>query len=164
MPASTCGARGQAAAAFTWQRSLGMKNAGEGLTSVALDGAVQMQHLGPDAASTGTMAADHLEATVRSRPDREARPADGAPMFGAGATLEQILARGRVTVRTPDFDVETGEFSLDEAKQIAQLTATPGRAVTIVKRGAEATRAESATWDIGAGTIKVQKVRGAMPR
>ncbi|MBL9141710.1 MAG: hypothetical protein JNK53_07570, partial [Phycisphaerae bacterium] len=99
-----------------------------------------------------------------SRSDREATPSDGAPMFGAGAKLESVLARGRVTVRTQDFDVEAGEFSLNEATQIARLSAIPGRSVTVVKRGAETTRAESAEWDIAKGTIKVLKVRGTTPR
>lgn len=149
---------------FTWQRSLGMTNGGDGVTTVALDGSVQMQHLGAGDAGSGTLVADHLEATVRGRPEREAKPADGGPLLGAGATLERVLARGRVTVRTSEFDVETGEFSLDEVKQVALLTAVPGRAVSIVKRGAETLRAESASWEMVSGTIKVLKARGSLPR
>jgi hypothetical protein len=149
---------------FTWQRSLGMTQKGEGLTTVALDGSVQMQHLGAGDAGSGTLVADHMEASIRGRPGRDATPQDGAPLIGAGATLERVLARGRVTVRTPEFDVETGEFELDETRQVALLTSVPGRTVTIVKRGAETLRAESASWDMASGTITILRARGALPR
>jgi hypothetical protein len=123
-----------------------------------------MQHLGAGDAGSGTLVADHMEASIRGRPGRDATPQDGAPLIGAGATLERVLARGRVTVRTPEFDVETGEFELDETRQVALLTSVPGRTVTIVKRGAETLRAESASWDMASGTITILRARGALPR
>lgn len=149
---------------FTWTRSLGVRGLNQGQSVVSFDGDVQMQHLGRNGAGTGTLAADHLEATVQSRADRQAVPADGAPAIGAGAQLESVTGRGRVTVRTSEFDLEAGEFTLDEARQVARLAATPGRSVTIVKRGAPATRADEAVWDLRTGVITVTRVRGNAPR
>ncbi len=158
---------------FTWQRSLGMRRIDQALTSIALDGNVEMQHVGADPAGSGTLLADHLEATVRSpEPEgaegkstaRGSSSAD-APVLGAGATLEQVLARGKVIVRTAEYDIETGEFSLNEHTQVATMTATPGRVVTIQKRGVGGPqRAQSAVWDMKAGTITIERLRGAISR
>jgi hypothetical protein len=158
---------------FTWQRSLGMRRIDQALTTIALDGNVEMQHVGAETAGNGTLLADHLEATVRSpetevaerKPTPGGAAATAAPVLGAGATLEHVLARGRVIVRTVEYDIETGEFSLDERTQVATMTATPGRVVTIQKRGVGGPqRAQSAVWDMKAGTIIIERLRGAISR
>ncbi|MFO0783112.1 MAG: hypothetical protein U0636_05465 [Phycisphaerales bacterium] len=150
---------------FTWTRSLAFRRTADGVATLALDGDVEMRHLGETDAGTATLAADHMEATVRGVEQAPASAEGGTLALGAGGKLEQVVARGRVTVRTGEYDIETGEFTLDEASQVATLKATPGRTVTILKRGtASPVRAQSATWDMKSGIITIEELRTTLPR
>ena len=150
---------------FTWTRSLAFRRTADGVATLALDGNVEMRHLGETEAGTATLAADHMEATVRGVEQAPASADGGTLALGAGGKLEQVVARGRVTVRTGEYDIETGEFTLDEASQVATLKSTPGRTVTILKRGtASPVRAQSATWDMKSGIITIEELRTTLPR
>jgi hypothetical protein len=68
-------------------------------------------------------------------------------------------------VRTPEVDVECDAFDHDIATGIAQVSARPGRMITVLQRGVRAqptpVQAESAVWDMQNGRIRLVGLSGS---
>ena len=64
--------------------------------------------------------------------------------------------------RTPEQDIECGEFDYSVATGVATLSAAEGRTVTISVKGQPAPiRAQQVVWDLRNGRLQVSKVSGA---
>ncbi|MFM7260778.1 MAG: hypothetical protein ACKO3W_09265, partial [bacterium] len=113
-----------------------------------------------------SMRCDTLEAMVK-RPDESKKAADGGARtesdggvdLGGPAELVGVKGIGRVFIRTPEQDIECGEFDYSVATGMATLTAEPGRTVTVAIKGQPAPiRAQQVTWDLRNGRIQISKM------
>jgi hypothetical protein len=72
-----------------------------------------------------------------------------------------VKGKGHVFIRTPEQDIECGEFDYSVVTGVATLTAEEGRTVTIALKGQPAPiRAQQVVWDLRNGRIQISKVSG----
>ena len=154
---------------FRWKRRMGIESLYEDVFRITMESEVEMLHAGLRADDTMSMRCDTLEATVRRPLDRKdtVKAEDGtdAPRgvdLGGPAELQGLRGAGNVFIRTPEQDIECGEFDYSVATGVATLSAAEGRTVTISVKGQPAPiRAQQVVWDLRNGRLQVSKVSGA---
>jgi hypothetical protein len=163
---------GRGTTRFKWGKRLDMRLLdATGRYRIDLDDAVEMLHAGVREQDTMTLTCDRLQATVEraaggsAGAEPVATPAGTPADLGAPVQLQRIEALGRVFVRTPEVDVECDAFDHDIATGIAQVSARPGRMITVLQRGVRAqptpVQAESAVWDMQNGRIRLVGLSGS---
>jgi hypothetical protein len=161
---------------FRWKRRMALERLYDDVFRIAMETDVEMLHAGLRADDTLSMRCDRLEATVR-RPLAAAGGKEGASTAGAptGAATEErgadlggpaellgIRATGAVFIRTPEQDIECGDFEYSVETGLATLKATAGRTVTIAVRGQPTPiRAEEVRWDLRNGRLQVTRMAGS---
>jgi hypothetical protein len=131
---------------------------------------VELLHAGLRADDSLSMRCDVLEAIVK-RPDESKKSNatdaaskneaanEGGVDLGGPAEMLGVKGRGRVFIRTPEQDIECGEFDYSVTTGVATLTAEEGRSVTIAIKGQPAPiRAQQVVWDLRNGRIQVTKM------
>ncbi len=139
---------------FRWSKRLDMLRRGETLREAVLAGDVEMRHLALDG-SASTLACDRLEITID-------RPGENT---GAAAELRCLRGEGAIFLRTPERDVDCDVFLYDVAEGTAELSAAPGRFVTVYTRGQpEPVRLQRAAWDLTRDTVQATRGTGGGTR
>ena len=154
---------------FRWKRRMAIENLYDDVFRITMEAEVEMLHAGLRADDTMSMRCDALEATVRRPLDRKdtVKAEDGtdAPRgvdLGGPAELQGLRGKGNVFIRTPEQDIECGEFDYSVTTGVATLSAAEGRTVTISVKGQPAPiRAQQVVWDLRNGRLQVSKVSGA---
>lgn len=166
---------------FRWKRRMALERLYDDVFRIVMETGVELLHAGLRADDTLSMRCDRLEATVRrpqAAPDEkrssEARSSEGgaAPAsepadergadLGGPAELRGIRATGAVFIRTPEQDIECGDFEYSVETGLATLKATEGRTVTIAVRGQPTPiRAEEVRWDLRNGRLQVTRMAGS---
>lgn len=155
---------------FRWKERMALEKQYDDVFRMRMEKDVEMLHAGLRADDSLSMRCDVLEATVR-------RPLDGtkdAPAkekgeqgvdLGGPAELLGVKGTGRVFIRTPEQDIECGEFDYSVATGVATLTAEANRTVTIALKGQPSPiRAQQVVWDLRNGRIQVLKASGTAGR
>lgn len=157
---------------FRWKRRMALERMYDDVFRIAMETEVEMLHAGLRADDTLSMRCDRLEATVR-RPLAAAAgggeggaDAPGAAERGADlggpAELLGIRATGSVFIRTPEQDIECGDFEYSVETGLATLKAAEGRTVTIAVRGQPTPiRAGEVRWDLRNGRLQVTRMAGS---
>ncbi len=156
---------------FRWKRRMALERLYDDVFRIEMETDVELLHAGLRADDTLSMRCDRLEATVR-RPERVAADGsdgvdDAAPGadLGGPAELRGLRATGGVFIRTPDQDIECGDFDYSVETGVATLKAAEGRTVAIAVRGQPAPiRAEEVRWDLRNGRLQVTRMAGSGAR
>ena len=109
---------------------------------------------------TATMTGQHLEAVI----SRRGEAIENVDLdFGGAAELERITGRGAVFIRSDAYDVECEEFVYDPGTGIAELSAKPGRTVSVLPRNAPRPfHAERVHWDMNDDKMRI--IHGTLDR
>ena len=151
---------------FRWKERMALERQYDDVFRIRMEKDVEMLHAGNRADDSLSMRCDTLEATVK-RPDESKKAgeggarteSDGGVDLGGPAELVGVKGIGRVFIRTPEQDIECGEFDYSVTTGVATLTAEPGRTVTIAIKGQPAPiRAQQVTWDLRNGRIQISKL------
>ncbi|MCE2883974.1 MAG: hypothetical protein LW806_03610 [Planctomycetaceae bacterium] len=151
---------------FRWKERMALERQYDDVFRIRMEKDVEMLHAGIRADDSLSMRCDTLEATVK-RPDESKKAgeggarteSDGGVDLGGPAELVGVKGIGRVFIRTPEQDIECGEFDYSVTTGVATLTAEPGRTVTIAIKGQPAPiRAQQVTWDLRNGRIQISKM------
>jgi hypothetical protein len=158
---SRLGARGTTA--FRWQRSLQLTRREGTLYDITMLDGIEMRHLSPDA-QTATLTCGRIEATIdRAGETEQASPASD-PLSGA-VELHRLRAEGSVFLHTSQRDVDCDVFDYDVKAGVAEMSAFPGRFVTIMTVGApQPVRVQRATWDLKRDEVTVLRGTGGGTR
>ena len=156
---------------FRWKRRMALERQFDDRFLITLDSEVEMLHAGLRPDDTMSLRCDRLESMVR-RPEvgkdasPDVRDGDGRGVdLGGPAELLGLRGTGSVFIRTPEQDVECGEFDYSVVTGIATLTGAEGRPVTIAVKGQPTPiRAEQVVWDLRNGRIQVTKAAGSAAR
>lgn len=155
---------------FRWKERMALERQYDDVFRIRMEKDVEMLHAGLRADDSLSMRCDVLEAIVK-RPDESRKPKDGKDAdgqareseggvdLGGPAEMLGVKGIGRVFIRTPEQDIECGEFDYSVATGMATLTAEAGRTVTIAIKGQPAPiRAQQVTWDLRNGRIQISKM------
>ncbi len=155
---------------FRWKERMALEKQYDDVFRMRMEKDVEMLHAGLRADDSLSMRCDVLEATVR-RPltgasDAPSQAKDEAGVdLGGPAELLGVKGTGRVFIRTPEQDIECGEFDYSVATGVATLTAEANRTVTIALKGQPSPiRAQQVVWDLRNGRIQVLKASGTAGR
>ena len=108
-----------------------------------------------------TVTGQWLETTVDRRGVEESPRAERALHLGGSMTPVRVYGRGGLSIRTPERDVACDEFDYNPLTGIAEISAAPGRMVSILTTGsARPFKAARAQWDMTPGSEKVTILRG----
>ena len=103
------------------------------------------------------MRCDALEAKVRRADGMESGEA-GSVDLGGPAELLGVKGSGNVFIRTPQQDLECGEFDYSVRTGIATLKGREGRAVTVVLANQPTPiQAQEILWDLREGRLEIKK-------
>jgi hypothetical protein len=155
---------------FRWKERMALEKQYDDVFRILMEKDVELLHAGLRADDSLSMRCDVLEAIVK-RPDesKKSNAADAASQneaaseggvdLGGPAEMLGVKGRGRVFIRTPEQDIECGEFDYSVTTGVATLTAEEGRSVTIAIKGQPAPiRAQQVVWDLRNGRIQVTKM------
>ncbi len=150
---------------FVWSQKMEMTRAGDDLFDIVMTADIEVRHLSLDG-KKATLTADRLEATVQ-RTAPSSASADGADQtaldLGGPAELVRVHAIGLVFLRTTTRDVQCDEFDYDVKTGLARLTASPGRRISVLNRGApQPFHAEEILWDMANDRITIIRAAGAV--
>jgi hypothetical protein len=122
-----------------------------------MDDGVEVLHAGVREQDRMSMRCDALEAKVRRADETSAEDASGVDL-GGPAELLGVKGSGNVFIRTPQQDLECGEFDYSVESGIATLRAAPGRAVTVVFADRPTPlQAQEIDWDLRQGRLEIRK-------
>lgn len=151
---------------FRWKERMALEKQYDDVFRILMEKDVELLHAGLRADDSLSMRCDVLEAIVK-RPDESKRSNaggmdaknEGGVDLGGPAEMLGVKGRGRVFIRTPEQDIECGEFDYSVTTGVATLTAEEGRSVTIAIKGQPAPiRAQQVVWDLRNGRIQVTKM------
>jgi hypothetical protein len=151
---------------FRWKERMALEKQYDDVFRILMEKDVELLHAGLRADDSLSMRCDVLEAIVK-RPDESKKSNaggtdaknDGGVDLGGPAEMLGVKGRGRVFIRTPEQDIECGEFDYSVTTGVATLTAEEGRSVTIAIKGQPAPiRAQQVVWDLRNGRIQVTKM------
>jgi hypothetical protein len=151
---------------FRWKERMALEKQYDDVFRILMEKDVELLHAGLRADDSLSMRCDVLEAIVK-RPDESKKlnaggtdaKNDGGVDLGGPAEMLGVKGRGRVFIRTPEQDIECGEFDYSVTTGVATLTAEEGRSVTIAIKGQPAPiRAQQVVWDLRNGRIQVTKM------
>ncbi len=152
---------------FRWKERMALEKQYDDVFRILMEKDVELLHAGLRADDSLSMRCDVLEAIVK-RPDESKKSSvggsgieksEGGVDLGGPAEMLGVKGRGRVFIRTPEQDVECGEFDYSVTTGVATLTAEEGRSVTIAIKGQPAPiRAQQVVWDLRNGRIQVTKM------
>lgn len=167
---------------FRWKRRMALERQYDDVFKITMESDVEMLHAGLRVDDSLSMRCDVLEATVK-RPEESKKPLVSEPSasgpeasgpdenglaknergvdLGGPAEMLGVKGKGHVFIRTPEQDIECGEFDYSVVTGVATLTAEEGRTVTIALKGQPAPiRAQQVVWDLRNGRIQISKVSG----
>jgi hypothetical protein len=151
---------------FRWKERMALEKQYDDVFRILMEKDVELLHAGLRADDSLSMRCDVLEAIVK-RPDESKKSNaggtdaknEGGVDLGGPAEMLGVKGRGRVFIRTPEQDIECGEFDYSVTTGVATLTAEEGRSVTIAIKGQPAPiRAQQVVWDLRNGRIQVTKM------
>ncbi len=151
---------------FRWKERMALEKQYDDVFRILMEKDVELLHAGLRADDSLSMRCDVLEAIVK-RPDESKKSnaagtdakSEGGVDLGGPAEMLGVKGRGRVFIRTPEQDIECGEFDYSVTTGVATLTAEEGRSVTIAIKGQPAPiRAQQVVWDLRNGRIQVTKM------
>jgi len=169
-PAASFGGKGTTA--FTWQRALDLTPTGGDLVEITMTGSVGGRHLGLDGA-TATISGEKLVAVARRNLDRRdqrresaAGTGDRRPVgleLGGDLTLRRLRGEGAMRIATRDRLVDCDLLVYDVQRNVAELSARPGRTVSVLREGEPfPLKAEAVVWNMDPriDTITVRRGSG----
>ena len=160
---------------FRWSNRMAIERQYDDVFKISMASEVETLHAGLRADDSMSMRCDSLEVMVK-RPDDSKTPLSTIPAkadgtsdeakdttrgidLGGPAEVLGVKGMGRVFIRTPEQDIECGEFDYSAVTGIAMLTASEGRTVTIALKGQPTPiRAEKVIWDLRNGRLEVVKM------
>jgi hypothetical protein len=160
---------------FRWSNRMAIERQYDDVFKISMASEVETLHAGLRADDSMSMRCDSLEVMVK-RPDDSKTPLSTIPAkadgtsdeakdttrgidLGGPAEVLGVKGMGRVFIRTPEQDIECGEFDYSAVTGIAMLTASAGRTVTIALKGQPTPiRAEKVIWDLRNGRLEVVKM------
>ncbi|RLS89401.1 MAG: hypothetical protein DWI10_08495 [Planctomycetota bacterium] len=160
---------------FRWSNRMAIERQYDDVFKISMASEVETLHAGLRADDSMSMRCDSLEVMVK-RPDDSKTPLSTIPAkadgtsdeakdttrgidLGGPAEVLGVKGMGRVFIRTPEQDIECGEFDYSAVTGIAMPTASEGRTVTIALKGQPTPiRAEKVIWDLRNGRLEVVKM------
>ncbi|MCH2138209.1 MAG: hypothetical protein MK074_04075 [Phycisphaerales bacterium] len=158
--------RGAGTARFTWQKTLHMNRTTDGRYTIDMKGMVEGQWKGEqDAMDIATLTADTVRAVTRRQVGTQDTATDTpAPLdFDGEATVERLIADGRVYLATPTRRADADTLKYNTRTGIARLEGRPGHPVAVLNDGVPLpVRATAMTWnmDPAIDTITLESPRG----
>lgn len=151
-------------ARFRWSERLDLVPRGESETAVAITGDVELAFAGGVAGPAFTLTADRMDATLDAGPMEAVTPsAAGEREVDELDRLEmrRVFGAGRVFARGRGRDVECDAFDYDAGTGLLELTARPGRSVSVMSTTAAAPiRAERVRWNLRTDRVEIESARG----
>jgi hypothetical protein len=149
---------------FRWQQSLQMTHEVDDLFNIEMNGNVECLHEGL-AGRTTTLTGQRLIAGVLRQsagaPARAEQEA-GSLNFGGRTEVQRLYGHGSLYIRTAERDVACDEFDYNTATGLATVSASPGRTVSILTRGAmRPYHAEHVLWNMREDRITITRGAGA---
>lgn len=142
---------------FSWKQRMALERIKGDRYAVRMDDGVEVLHAGAREQDRMSMRCDALEAKVRRADGMESGEA-GSVDLGGPAELLGVKGSGNVFIRTPQQDLECGEFDYSVESGIATLRAAPGRAVTVVFADRPTPlQAQEIDWDLRQGRLEIRK-------
>ena len=142
---------------FSWKQRMALERIKGDRYAVRMDDGVEVLHAGVREQDRMSMRCDALEAKVRRADETSADDASGVDL-GGPAELLGVKGSGNVFIRTPQQDLECGEFDYSVESGIATLRAAPGRAVTVVFADRPTPlQAQEIDWDLRQGRLEIRK-------
>lgn len=160
--------RGAGTARFTWVKRLDMKRRDDGRFTIDMLGMVEGMWKGAgDSEDIATLTADQVQAVTRrdvgTLEAGSASPQPTALDFDGDASIEQLIAIGRVYLATPTRRADADRLEYNTRTGIARLEGRPGHPVAVVNEGAPLpVRATAMIWnmDPDVDTITLESPRG----
>jgi lipopolysaccharide export system protein LptA len=150
------GARGTTL--FRWTERLHMVSALDDLFAVTITGNVEVTH-GGAGDREGTISCARLQAMIERRGTSAVDASPQVLDLGGAATLRRFSAFETVFIRTPNYDVDCGEFTYDPLRGIGRIAGHQGgtrRPATILPRGTpNPVHARGAEWDMTTDVIRI---------
>ncbi|UCD75664.1 MAG: hypothetical protein JSV91_01865 [Phycisphaerales bacterium] len=155
---------------FQWNRELRLTHAVDDRFDLYMDGDVRADHQALNG-DVSTLRADRVDAVVIREEEADdlavADLEERGDVFGVGGSmkLQRVAASGGVTILTPTRDVRCDAFDYNLLTNLAEISAVPGRRVSILTRGtARPIQAQRVLWYMAEDTIVITRGAGSGSR